>query len=212
MVKRMALVALLSVVAFSLVACNGDVKNDTAKDALESAHNLIMDKDFMGMVALAPPKHQEAAKIMMGAMEDMIEASESLEATVKSKLGEDVAKGIRSTSDDLKSPLKSVTKEDGSVDWSKVEVKEEGDKATVVVDGKTQSEKLVKIDGKWYMDMETEKSPEDFKKDAEQMRGMADKMIKAMGEVEADVQSGKLTKENFKTEYGKKMMAAMMGG
>ncbi len=203
---RLGLLVCCCAAAMLLSACDGGgVDNDSPRGLIESTHKMFQDKDFEGLAGAFPPDHQEAAGVLMGALEDMMDASESLGEVVEKKFDAEKAKMVKSGPGDI-SPYAKVTKEDGSLDWSKIKIKEEGDKATVEIDGQATPDPMVKIDGKWYMGVDGGKTPEELMKEAKEMRTQADKMVKGMGELEEGIKSGKVTKDNFMQEYMKAMM------
>jgi hypothetical protein len=89
-----------------------------------------------------------------------------------------------------------------------VEVKEEGDTATIINKEKQEKDpmKLVKKDGKWFVDLKS--LPKDG---MDQVVKMAPAMAKAAAEVAADIKADKF-KDAMEAQqaFGTKMIAAMM--
>jgi hypothetical protein len=187
----------------TLGGCKGE--QGTPKGLLEKMHEASEKMDAGAMVECMEPEAQKTMKDLVPVMEEMQEAAKEAAAAVEKKIGKDEAKPLLSmagSSDKSRSPLKAVVK-DGKVDWSKVNIKEDGEKATVEVDGKKADVDLKKVDGKWYVAMPETKRPsaDESKKQVEQGK----KMVAAVKELTKKVNDGKVTKENWTAEFSKAM-------
>ena len=92
---------------------------------------------------------------------------------------------------------------------SKLEIKEEGDKATVKSPEGGEPLKLVKRDGAWRVDMTHMTPPADIRQRMiESMKARA----KAVGEVRAKIGQPGMTKEKIGQEFLRAMVGGDMGG
>jgi hypothetical protein len=130
---------------------------------------------------------------------------------VEAKLGKEHAAklGQMGEKEGMESPLAKAVREDGSVDWDRVKITEEGETARFEIDGKTDGDTILrKIDGRWYVDFE-DMTPEQMQKQVDEMRPQVQKMTKVWRDVEAQVKEGTITAENFDEKYAEMLMAGM---
>ncbi len=198
---------------------NSSANQGSPKDLLEAFHKCAQAKSLAAVVDLIDPAFQKPMRTMIDAMNTMEAKVESLAKTVESKIDKETADKIREQQkkegqNGLKSPLETAVK-DGKIDWSKVKIEEKGDAATVEIDGKVADVMLKKVNGKWYAAPpagEKDMTPEKMQAETDKIKGMMDKMVKAVDDVQKKVNDGTIKKDTFEAEYGKAMMAAMMGG
>jgi len=189
------------------------------KEVLEAFHTRSQAKNLSDVVDLIDPAYQKPMRTMIDTMNAMEAKVESLAKTVESKIDKETADKIRTqqkknSQNGMKSPMQAAVK-DGKIDWSAVKIEEKGDTATVEIAGKTTDVVLKKINGKWYAAPpagEKDMTPEKMQAETDKMKGMMDKMMKAIDDVQKKVNDGTIKKDTFDAEYGKAMMAAMMGG
>jgi hypothetical protein len=89
----------------------------------------------------------------------------------------------------------------GKVDWDKVKITENGDKAQAAIADIRATILLAKVDGKWYLGEGD--GQETMAKDAEGMKEMIGTLMKVLDQLEQKVKSGQITKANFIQEYSK---------
>lgn len=184
------------------------------KDVLEAMHKASQAKDMNALVSYMDPALQPPMKDMLSMLEEMKTKTNALAKVVEEKIGKPQADRIRqqgAMEDKDISPLAKAV-ENGQVNWSKIDIKEEGDKATVKVQG-DEPFMIKKVNGKWYaFPPEKENlTPEKMQTQVDAMKKMMTPMGKAYDEVAKKINAGTITKENFDAEYGKTMAAAMMG-
>ncbi len=198
---------------------NTSANQGSPKDLLEAFHKCAQTESPGAVVDLIDPAFQKPMRTMIDAMNTMAAKVESLAKTVESKFGKEAADKIREqqkkeSQSGMKSPMGAAVK-DGKIDWSKVKIEEKGDAATVEIDGKVADVVLTKVNGKWYAAPPTGKkdmTPEKMQAETDKIKGMMDKMGKAIDDVQKKVSDGTIKKDTFEAEYGKAMMGAMMGG
>jgi hypothetical protein len=98
----------------------------------------------------------------------------------------------------------------GKVDWDKVKITENGDKAQAAIAGLGATIPLVKVEGKWYLG--EGEGQETMAKDAEGMKEMIGNLMKVLDQLEQKVKSGQITKANFIQEYSKLINDSMAPG
>ncbi len=195
---------LVAVAAVSMLVLNGcKGKQGTPRGLLEKAHEAFEKMDAATLVECLEPDAQATMKDLVPVMQDMQKAASEAASVVEKKIGKDEARfflNLAGKGDKSASPLRAVVK-DGKVDWSKVNIKEAGDQATIEVDGRKADTELKKVDGKWYVAVPEKERPiaEEAKKQVEQGR----KMIAAVKELTGKVSDGKVTRENWTAEFGK---------
>ncbi len=188
-----------------LGGCKG--KASTPKELLEKVHEASQKKDVSALADCIEPDAQKLMKDVLGPAEDMQKAIKEAAEAVEKKLGAEEAKPLHSMAGNGEndSPLKRAV-QDGKIDWSKINIKEEGDKATVEINGKKADVELKKVDGNWYLAMPAGErpKPEDVQKQAEHMK----KAVDGMKQFTKDVNDGKVTKDNYMEAFGKAMSAS----
>jgi hypothetical protein len=170
-----------------------------------------MNGDVEKIAGLAEPTQQEAIKAIAATTQELMAAKESFRRVVEDKIGAEQAKLV-GDGQSMNSPFSKVVKEDGSLDWSKIKITEDGDKAIIEIDGRVYHDRLIKIGSRWYINSGDGKSPEEMMKDANEVRDQANKMIAVMTKLEEGIRSGKITKTNFEGEYFGEVLKAVMGG
>lgn len=187
------------------------VRNATPKELLETAHEAAGADDIAVMSSLVNPAAAEPFRAMMDLMTEMQTACKEVSATVEAKLGAEHAAKLSQMGEKegMESPLAKAVGEDGSVDWDRVKITEEGDTARFEIDGKAEDDTLLrKIDGRWYVDFE-ELPPEQMQKQVDEMRPQVEKMKKVWRDLDAQVKAGTITAENFDEKYMELLTANM---
>ena len=187
------------------------VTQSSAKATLETIARAFKAHDGEVIAACLPPEYKDSMGPMMVGMMDVMAKADSLKRTVEAKFGKEVAeKALASSPAGGKSdgPLEGGLNADGSIDWKKVKVTENGDTATVEIEGKPSTETLKKINGKWCMEMKG-LTPEKAKAQGAQGAKMAKAMSKGLEEVDKQVKDGKVTKDDLEKVMGEVMMKAM---
>jgi hypothetical protein len=105
----------------------------------------------------------------------------------------------------LVSPLATAVV-NGNVDWAKVSIEEQGDKAKIVVGGESSLAK--KIEGKWYWFGAQELGPDDIKDGLQRFRKTLATVKAVCQGLEKGLENGSITKDNFDQELEKLTKAA----
>lgn len=183
-------------VAVMVCAMVGSARADqsTPKGAALMFGNALLAGDSKGVKASAVGSDEDFK--VVDALGMMVSSMKKLSDAAAEKFGKD-------------NPISASAKDmDIAAELDKSEVKEEGDKATII--NKTKEEKnpmkLVKKDGKWFVDLAS--LP---KSEMEQVVKMAPAIAKAASEVTTDIKAGKF-KDAMEAQQalGAKMIAAMM--
>jgi hypothetical protein len=189
------------------------IDQSSAKAAVETLARAFKAHDGVAMAACLPPEYKDIMGPMFVAAMDVVAKGESLKKTVVAKFGKEAAdaalKGSPAEGMMNSGPFEGCLNADGTIDWTKVKLTEEGDAATLQLEGKGTKETLKKVNGKWCMDLK-DMTPEKAKKDGEQ----ASKMMKAMGgalaDVEKQVNDGKVGKDDLQKTLQDAVMKVMM--
>jgi hypothetical protein len=198
--SHLRVLALLAGVGLVALAGCSKYKQGTPKELLESAHKATTNNDFKGMVSLMIPEYQEAIKPYLDATIKVQEKHTELAHLIEKKIDKDRGQEMLKHG----SPLEEAVK-DGKIDWSKVDIKESGDKATVKVNGTDIGTALVKVNGKWYVDMPKAAIEEAKKEDAKKAADEADKRVKAYQELIDGINKGDIKKDNYDLKFAEIM-------
>lgn len=185
------------------------VNLDSPRAALESLDSAFKSGDLRVVSSLVPPDFKQATGKRMAAMSNMIGRQAEAKKAVSAKLGDEVANQLWPAESSIAgfSPLGQATT-DGKVDWTRINIKEEGDKATVAIDNVDDDDlTLSRIDGKWYVNV-GKQSVEQANKEAEDATKSSEKMVKALDQFVKLVNDGKVTAENAQAEYFKLLAGA----
>lgn len=138
-----------------------------------------------------------------GCIMDIVAAGKDLHGAVVVKFGKEAAEKAGMNSFDS-GPFGDAE------ELAKAQYQEEGDKATVTIEATPSPLKLVKKDGKWFLDADELMKEEDLK-DIDKVKKMSAAMSGAFKECKTALTDCK-TAEEFKEKSGAIMMKAMMGG
>ncbi|MCG3179369.1 MAG: hypothetical protein BIFFINMI_01704 [Phycisphaerae bacterium] len=209
MIHARRMVALAAVAGLALLAGCNSYKQSTPKELLESMNKASQKKDFKGMAKLVEPDAQKYYDQMVSKMKEAADKMDDLADLVEKKIDKDKAKEMRDSMTEGPSfiTLKKARKDDGSLDFDKIEIKEDGDKATVKVKDSWSSADIKKVSGKWYF--VEKKSADELKKKVEETEKEFPKMIKALDEIKDGINKGDIKKDNFDAKCGEIMMKAM---
>ena len=187
------------------------VDQSSAKATMETVAKAFKAHDGKAMAECLPPDMKDSMGPIMEAGMEVAAKADSLKKTIEAKFGKDVAekalKGTAAGGQD-KGPLSEGLNDDGSVNWDKAKVTENGDTATVEINGKPSKEGLKKINGKWYMDMK-DMTPEKAKAEGAKAAKMAKVMGDAFESVEKQVKDGTVGKDDINKALGEAMMKVM---
>lgn len=182
------------------------VSTSTPLDTLKTVQEIFVNKDFETLVDVFDPKLGKVMGEMTATMGSVVKKADEVAAAVEAKFGAEKAEMFRKRAgipSKLDTPMDRATGPDGQVDWSKVEIMEEGDVAKFKVAGRLDNEMVLrKVDGKWYLspakpeEMEGEK----MQQEVANMKEMSAKLLAAMDAVNTAVDDGTLTEENFSTK------------
>lgn len=184
------------------------IRAATPKDLLQTAHEAVMKDDMAVLPSLVNPAAAESFRALLEIMTTVSKTLKEVAATVEQKIGKDQAAKVTEESDGgMDSPVAKAVREDGSVDWNRVTITEEGDTAKYAIDGKTDEHTILrKIDRRWYLDF-TDMTPEQMRQMVQETRPQMEKMVKAWRDLEAQVEAGAVTAENF----DQKLLEMMVG-
>jgi len=192
-------VALMLGVVLIVAGCGGKAAS-TPKAAIENMVNATKDGDADACVACWDANAEQ--KKMIRAMGEMLASVKALDKAAEAKFGKDVWAKAKTPGDGkpgMDTPF-------ADVDLNKLTVKEEGDKATVTMEGESKPLSLVKKDGVWKIVVED--MPEGPQLD------MAVKMMKTMADAHKtaldDLGNAKSAEDVMK-KLGEEMMKAMLG-
>lgn len=200
MIRKMLFVLPLAAMMM-LAGCGDDIPDDqsTPKAALEKFIAAVEAGNGDKMLEVVEASEEQ--KPMIRAMGSFFGASIDFEKAAKAKFGDEWKGGDNDMPGqefaDFKSKLDTV------------EVKEEGDKATLTMPGEKEPMHMVKKDGKWYIKDISEDMPKD-PKEVEKAVKMMEAMTKAMKDVRPKIDEKGMTAEKLQQELGAAMMAAMM--
>ena len=185
-------IAVLLAASLLVVVGCGAPEAKTPKDAAVNFVKSIHNGDKALFLASVDIEDKELAEAMFDTMAPMLDFAKAFEK----EYGKDKLEGM---SMDEVPTVEEVT--------GKIEIKEDGDKATGTLPGKDDPIRLIKKDGVWKVDMS-----KDMPSAAERDQVM--KMAKAMGDAvqKAKERIGKDSAEDVMKVLGAAMMAAMMGG
>ena len=96
----------------------------------------------------------------------------------------------------------------GNINFDEIEVETDGDTAICIVPGETDEMKLVKEDGKWYLDMNDMMGSD--VEDMDAMVSMFTGMKEALEEVKPKIGQPGVTAESLSMEFQQAMMRTMM--
>lgn len=183
----------------------------TPKELLDRLGGGMLKLDIDVVVGSIAPEFQPAVRKLFVGIKRLAARAEAVKKTTADKLGAPTAEKVFKEMNFADSgPLTAVTT-DGKIDWERVAISEQGDKATVKIDGQDQQDILLrKIDGKWYL-LPGQETADSMNAQAEQAGAAFAAMTKAMDAFEQAVKDGKVTAENAEAEFQKAMMAAMLG-
>ena len=213
-------VVIVLVASLALAGCgkkegSGSVGVDqsSAKATMETIARAFKAHDGQAMAACLPPEYKDTMGPTFVAMMDMMTKVDSMKKAAQAKFGKEAAdkalKGLPAEKASKYGPAGEGINEDGTVDWNKVKVTENGDTATIETNGKPSKETLKKIDGKWCMALEG-MTPEKAKKEAEQGKKMMTVLGNAYADVEKQVKDGTIAKaEDLQKALNDTMMKVM---
>jgi hypothetical protein len=183
-------IAVLLTASLMLVVGCGAPEAKTPKDAAMNFVKSIHNSDKALFLASVDIEDTELAEAMFDTMAPMIDFAKAFEA----EYGKDKMEGM--SMDDI--PTVD--------DVEKMEIKEDGDKATGTLAGKDDPIQLIKKDGVWKVDMSKDMP-------SAKERDQVLKMAKGMGDAveKAKERIGKDSAEDVMKAFGAAMMAVMMG-
>ena len=177
------------------------IDQSSAKATLDTMAKAFKARDGAALTACLPPEYKDSMGPAFVGMMDVVGKAESLKKTAEAKLGKDVAekglKGSPAESITKGGPLEDCLSKDGTIDWKKAKVTENGDTATFEVEGKSNKETLKKINGKWCMAAPEGMTPEKARKDGEQAKKMMKAMGDALADVDKQVKDGKIGRDDL---------------
>jgi hypothetical protein len=188
-----------------------DIDLSTPNALIQTLHDAFKAQDWDTATKCVAPELRDTAKQLFGLMSDMQSAVTGLCEAIESKFDAETAKPFRDQLDmfgkGIPSPFEKVCCAEGKIMWEKIKIEEEGDKAKVLVEGESKKKLITKIEGKWYVLHDEDETVEDVKTKTAKMAESLGKMVEGMKSVTAEINAGKVTKENL----GQKLEAAMQG-
>ena len=175
------------------------LNQDSPRSLLETMQKAAEAVDPNVMAACADPAYQKSVKVMYQCMRQFKTSLESLSKSVEAKLGKTSGTFVIQTmKDTIPEPLGNAM-EDGKVNWDKVKITADGDKATVKVAGDAPFT-LMKVNGKWHYG-QGPISVEEMAKAAEKVNNQIPKTVKELGDLEDGVKAGTVTKAEFTRKF-----------
>ena len=183
----------------------------SVRELLLRMHELATTNNFKRLAELAAPQQRASVETIAGVYAEMHSAHASASALVREKLGEASAGQFRRVEQKLTSPLARVLRPDGSVDWDRVQVVEDGDSARVTVGGMPLDMTLRRVEGRWYI--WEEGTPQQMQEKLRQSRKIADAVLAGIKQFEQSVRDGEVSAQDVVSEYrsavGRSVQAAM---
>jgi hypothetical protein len=188
------------------------VDQSSAKAALETIAKAFKAHDGAAMAACLPPEYKDTMGPMFLSAMDMIAKAESLRKTIEAKFGKEIAdaalKGSPAEGAVKNGPFAGCLKNDGTIDWDRATLIEEGDTATFQVKGKDHKDTLTKLNGKWCMALEG-MTPEKAKAQGAGIRKMMKVMGDAFTSLEQQIKDGKIGKDDLEQALKDTMTKAL---
>ncbi|MCL2700767.1 MAG: hypothetical protein FWE88_03630 [Phycisphaerae bacterium] len=168
-----------------------------------AAHNAIEIHSHAAVADLTSPAYRKPMRKVLDAIRDYSREADKTAALIAQKVGQAPADRLRKETASfyrqlLPSPLQGAVKGD-TVDWSRVEIREEGSSvARVFVNGQKgpfhRTFVFMRVKDAWYI--EPLDSPKEFAKNAKQLAANYRNAIKALRNVQADIHNGEITPAN----------------
>ncbi len=182
----------------------------TSKALLESMASVLSKPSGppQEWLSFQPPANRELAKTDLQLTLQMGNKAKETADLVEAKIGKTEAGMVRSMQSgitlgpelELRNSISEMAT-DGKVDWGKVTITDEGDKAHARVANSQTKILMIKVGDKWYLGEGEGPGQDTLAKEMDGVKTSTEKSVKMLDDLQAKVNSGAVNKKNFIQEY-----------
>jgi hypothetical protein len=184
-----------------------DLGAATPKALLESMAKVLgEDAKPQAWLGFQPPANRQLVKEQFELASQLDAKAKKVAQLVAARIGNMEANMVKSFQGGvtaggeitLRYQISQIAK-NGKVDWDKVKITQDGDKAQAAIASTGETIPMAKVNDKWYLG--EGQGQETLAKDAQGTKELTGQLMKVLDQLEQKVNSGQITKKNFIQQY-----------